>query len=289
MPLLQEIDERATGHNLTYFELTTAAAFLAFSRTKADFVLLETGLGGRLDATNIVPNPIACVFTPISFDHTEYLGNTLPLIAAEKYAIAKPNAKLISAPQVPEVLPVFKNTTIAPTNFDLPPLALAGEHQKTNAYTAIYVARFLGLPDAAIWQGLQAATWPARMQQIGSNIWLDGAHNDGGAAALSASLNGNWVMVLGMIKTKDTAAFLRHFKGKIAAVYAIPIENDENSKTPAELAATANALEINGISCNNYEDALSKISYNQPNAKILVCGSLYLAGKILEKLENDRA
>ncbi len=226
--VLDECERANAGGPITFFEITTAAAFLAFSRVPADVLLLETGLGGRLDATNVVPAPRLTLMSPISFDHEAHLGRTLAAIAGEKAGIVKPGVPLLSGPQPEEVLAVIRarcRDLLAPLgiagrdwtveaeeggilyreegiHLRLPRPALVGPHQLDNAGLAIAAARALGdlAPSpAAIAVGLRRARWPARLQRLtegrlarllpgGSELWLDGGHNPAAGEVLARSL-----------------------------------------------------------------------------------------------------
>ena len=302
LELLKHVDGLSENSNLTYFELTTAAAFKAFADNRADFLLLETGLGGRLDATNIVPNPKLCLFTPISYDHMEYLGDSLSQIATEKAGIIKDGAICISAPQKPEVLEVLMakepNMIIADADYKMPDLALAGAHQRVNAQLAMEAAKTMGISERAIEKGLKTAKWRARLQKLtkgeladnlpsGAELWLDGAHNDAGAEVISKHIGENsqkpWVMIIGMMKTKDSRAYLRHFIGKVRHIYTIDIPNEPLAKSAYELASVARSLAFTTSPCASAQEAIEKIlAIHKDNVNILITGSLYLAGRILE-------
>ncbi len=303
LELLQYVDSVSDNAELTYFELTTAAAFKAFADNPADFLLLETGLGGRLDATNIAANPKLCLFTPISYDHMEYLGNSLAQIATEKAGIIKDGAICITAPQKPEVMEVLirkaPEIIVADADYKIEGLALSGAHQRINALLAMEAAKTMGLPERAINKGLTTAKWPARLQKLtkgelaemlpeGTELWLDGAHNDAGAEVISKHISANnskpWVMIVGMMKTKDSRAYLKHFIGKTKTIYTIDIPNEPLAKSAYEMASVARSLAFNTAACGSAAEAVQKIlAIHKGNVNILITGSLYLAGKILEK------
>ena len=251
--------EAANGRaEITVFEAITAAAFWLFARAPADLCLLEVGLGGRFDATNVVAAPAACAITAISMDHREFLGDTLAAIAGEKAGIIKPGVPVVTGRQPAEVSAVIaqvaaaagapllargRDWEIAETaaglsfaGLALPKPALAGAHQIENAGIALQALRAAGfdLPAPALAAGLRAAEWPARLQRLrgalseilpaGSELWLDGAHNPGGAVALAAQLRawpGPTTLVVGMKQSKDVAEFLRVLLPGAAGVFAV--------------------------------------------------------------------
>lgn len=318
------------GAPITHFEITTAAAFLAFSKVPADVLLLEVGLGGKFDATNVIEKPVATVLTPINLDHQHFLGNSLEEIALEKSGIAKTDVPLIVGPQealVETLLDDVAHEVGAPTFFygqewqayeehgrmiyqdeqgllDLPLPGLQGRHQLANAGTAIATLR--ALPDlfgddVAIEQGLEAVSWPARMQRLTSGplvgqagrdveIWLDGGHNPHAAAALSQTLADMEEkapkplhLIFGMMTGKDPGAFLSEFIGLAKHVSAIPIAG-EDAHAPVELYQAARALGLEADMAASAEDALSQIlARPQEPPRILICGSLYLAGQVLKE------
>lgn len=287
---------------LTFFELTTIAAFIAFSKVKADFTLLETGLGGLYDATNLIDKPLLTVITPISIDHTEFLGNTIKSIAYGKAGIIKPGVLCISAPQVADAKEVLLRIAnekgseilfVEPQN-DLPELSLKGEHQKINASTAIAVAKEIGLSEAAIQKGLFTAKWNARMQHLtngelpsllpnGYELWLDGAHNIAGAETLAKEIKSPAYLIMGMLNNRDAKAYLEILKNKIKAFYAIPIPGHDNCHEPEKLKLIAESLGIKAFANNNAAAAIKDIlDEGQAPSSIFICGSLYLAGEILK-------
>jgi dihydrofolate synthase/folylpolyglutamate synthase len=331
---LTECEEKNGGEPITVFEITTAAGLLLFSRHPADMLLLEVGLGGRLDATNVIAHPLASVITPVSLDHADYLGDTLSGIAAEKAGIIKRGVPVIVAPQPPEALAEIERVAErarAPLKLagqdwnaseehgrlvyqdddgllDLPAPRLYGRHQAVNAGVAIAALRSTGwkLPPAAYETGLIKADWPARMQRLrqgrlaamippDGELWLDGGHNPDGGRAVAAALADleervprPLVMIAGMLATKDHANFFRHFTGLASRLYAIPIPHQEKSLPAAEIVKTAQEIGIVAEAADGIEDALSKIralSLNPP-PRILICGSLYLAGEILKENET---
>jgi dihydrofolate synthase/folylpolyglutamate synthase len=321
--------ERANGNApITVFEIETAAAFLLFAEHPADALLLEVGLGGRLDATNVVPSPLASVITPISMDHLEFLGDTLERIAGEKAAILRPGTPAVIGRQTEGPLSVIierATETGAPLHvagqdwmaseergrlvyqdqhglLDLPGPRLFGRHQIDNAGTAIAALRAAGflLPASAYEQGLVKADWPARMQRLasgslvaqapeGSEVWLDGAHNPDGGRIVAAALadldervSRPVVLIVGMLANKDCEGFLRNFPGLARRLIAVPIRADKS--LPAEaIAATARAIGIPADASASLEAALADIAALElaPPPRILITGSLYLAGEVL--------
>jgi dihydrofolate synthase/folylpolyglutamate synthase len=321
--------ERANGDApITIFEIETAAAFLLFARNPADMLLLEVGLGGRLDATNVIEQPLASVVTPVSMDHIEFLGDTLEKIAAEKAGIFRKNVPAVIAPQTGTASAVLERQAEkirAPLHvagqhwhahvengrlvyqdeqglLDLPPPKLFGRHQFDNAGTAIATLRAAGirLPVRAIEQGLTRAEWPARLQRLttgrlvalapaGAELWLDGGHNADGGRAIAAALGDleervsrPLVLVVGMLSTKDRSAFLGNFTGLVRRVFGVPIHQDKGVPVE-EIAAAARAAGMPADPANSIEDALAAIGRLgfDPPPRILITGSLYLAGEML--------
>lgn len=326
---LARCEEANDGAPITFFEITTAAALLLFAEHPADVVLLEVGLGGRVDATNVIDAPLATVITPISIDHVEFLGGTLADIAFEKAGIIKPGAPLIVAPQPPEARDVIAREAArkrAPALFagedfgahdengrlvyhdaagllDLPLPRLAGRHQIDNAAAAIATLRRVmpHIPEAAIERGLVAARWPARLQRLphgalarlgpsGADVWLDGGHNEGGGRALAqavADLQARdprpLALVCGTLANKDTAGFLSHFAGLAATVVAVPIGGEHAGRPPQDVAAAARGLGLAAAAEPGLTEAFEALAARHwPSPpRILVCGSLYLAGEAL--------
>jgi dihydrofolate synthase/folylpolyglutamate synthase len=321
--------ERANGDApITIFEIETAAAFLLFARNPADMLLLEVGLGGRLDATNVIEQPLASVVTPVSMDHIEFLGDTLEKIAAEKAGIFRQSVPAVIAPQTAAASTVLERQAgkiRAPLHvagqhwhahvengrlvyqdeqglLDLPPPKLFGRHQFDNAGTAIAALRAAGirLPVRAIEQGLTRAEWPARLQRLttgrlvalapaGAELWLDGGHNADGGRAIAAALGDleervsrPLVLVVGMLSTKDRSAFLGNFTGLVRRVFGVPIHQDKGVPVE-EIAAAARAAGMPADPAASIEDALAAIGRLgfDPPPRILITGSLYLAGEVL--------
>jgi dihydrofolate synthase / folylpolyglutamate synthase len=328
--LIEECERANKGEQITFFEITTAAAFLAFTRTKADIVLLETGLGGRSDATNVVAAPLATVLMPISMDHMQFLGNTLAKIAYEKAGIIKRRRPVIVAPQPPEAAAVFDRCAAeleAPLfrhgaewhfavdahgftyredsgELKLPTPALAGRHQFANAATAIAVARRLNGFTAApahLNAGLKNAAWPARMQRLkrgplpamlppGWELWLDGGHNEE-AGQIIADMIADWrrddpkpvSLIFGMLNTKDPLAFLRHLAALTEDLAAVAIPGDHASLSVADMVGFARQAGLPAAGFESTSAALTAVivKHDSTPRRVLICGSLYLAGTVL--------
>jgi dihydrofolate synthase / folylpolyglutamate synthase len=319
------------GAPITFFEITTAAAFLAFARHPADVVLLETGLGGRLDATNVIARPRLTALSPISLDHQAFLGDRLEQIAFEKAGILKEGVPCIVGPQPPEALGVIEQraravgaplsvhgrdwqarevgdrlaVTVGGSAWDLPLPALAGRHQIDNAGLAVACALALGdlAPDGrALAEGLRTVEWPGRLQRLTRGplverlpaeceLWLDGGHNPAAGQALAASLDradGRPLhLVVGMLNTKDEAGFLRPLAPLARSVHTVPVPDESASRDPIEAAAEARRLGIAATPAPDVASALDAIAATEPDTpRVLVCGSLYLAGHVLR--ENAR-
>lgn len=319
--LLAQVEAANDGQPITFFEITTAAAFLAFARTPADFTLLEVGLGGRLDATNVIDAPRLTVITPVSIDHTQYLGETLPLIAAEKAGIIKPRVPVIVGPQDDDALRVIEaramglsapivahgqHWMIQPERdgmvfqddhglWDLPRPKLIGPHQVQNAGTALAALRALGATDAQARAAVTQAEWPARMQRLrhgplvdlaqGAELWLDGGHNPAGGQALAATLAAMPArpthLVCGMLNTKDVAGYLRPLADHAASLTAIDIPGEPNTLPATQTADAARQVGMTAHVAQDAAQAVEQLVTRHPGARILICGSLYLAGRIL--------
>jgi dihydrofolate synthase/folylpolyglutamate synthase len=325
---LAECEAKNGGAPITVFEMETAAAFLLFSRHPADVALLEVGLGGRLDATNVIERPMASVITRLSLDHREFLGDSLVQVAAEKAGILKPGVPAVVAGQAREALAVIERHAArlrAPLKIagedwtateergrlvyqdqdgllDLPAPRLYGRHQFENAGAAIAALRVSGLklPASAFEASMVQVDWPARMQRLthgrlaalapaGSELWLDGGHNVDGGQAIAAALadleervSRPVVVIVGMLSTKDCTGFLRNFAGLARRVIAVPIDQDK-AVPPAELAELAARIGIPALARQDLESAITvagKLDL-EPPPRILITGSLYLAGEVL--------
>ncbi|MHA6324704.1 bifunctional folylpolyglutamate synthase/dihydrofolate synthase [Roseivivax sp. CAU 1753] len=321
--LLDEVYAVNGGDPITYFEITTCAALLAFSRTPAEYVLLETGLGGRLDATNVVDRPALTVITPVSMDHESYLGDTLARIAGEKAGIIKRGVTCVVGPQedaAAEVIEARAAALGAPLLahgqhwhvteehgrlvfqdetglLDLPPPVLPGRHQFDNAGAALAALRHLGCGEAAFEAAVTRAEWPARMQRLRhgplvtlagtAELWLDGGHNPAAGAALAEHLSQLGArptyLVCGMLNTKDVTGYLRAFDGQVRGVQAVAIPGEANTLSAEDTAAHATRAGLPVEIATSPAEAVAAIVKVTPQARILICGSLYLAGAILRE------
>ncbi|RVU15286.1 bifunctional folylpolyglutamate synthase/dihydrofolate synthase [Methylobacterium oryzihabitans] len=320
------------GDPITVFEITTAAAFLLFAEHPADVLLLEVGLGGRVDATNVIERPAAAVVTPIGRDHAEYLGDTVAAVAGEKAGIFRRGCPAVIAPQdYPDADRVLcERAEASGANpilvgnqdfsaheergrlvyqdedglLDLPRPRLAGRHQIVNAGTAIAALRAAGFGDIgpeAFEAGLAAIDWPGRLQRLargrlsqlvpaGSELWLDGGHNVDGGRILAAAMadlqergDAPLVLVAGLLGTKDAEGFLRNFVGLARALVAVPIGGQMAARPPEEVAAIATGIGLRAETAPSIEAALAGLGdrkWERP-PRVLICGSLYLAGAVL--------
>ena len=323
--ILTEIEGVNAGRPITFFELTTAAAFLAFARSPADYTLLEVGLGGRLDATNVVSAPALTIITPISIDHTQYLGETLPEIAGEKAGILKRRVPVIVSRQPEEALTVIEDRAArlgAPVIacgqqwqvategegmifqdenglIDLPRPNLPGPHQIDNAGTAIAALRAMGFGAPEALAAVTLAEWPARMQRLkhgplvdlahahGCELWLDGGHNPAGGQAIAATLAGMarkpTHLVCGMLNTKDVAGYLRPLAQVAQSLTAVSIPGEANTLPAEETRKSAEAVGLSATEAATTTEAVARLAAAHPGARLLICGSLYLAGQVLRE------
>lgn len=322
MEVLEECEIANGGAPITYFEITTVAGLLAMARTPADYTLLEVGLGGRLDATNVIETPALTIITPVSIDHTQYLGETLAEIAGEKAGIIKRGVPCIVGPQPDEAMEVIEARAArlgAPLLAygqqwhvweergrliyqdehglrDLPVPRLIGHHQVINAGAAIAALRHLGFDDVSFEAALTDAYWPARMQRLAngplidaapkSEIWLDGGHNPAAGLALAEAMDRlpkrPTYLVCGMLNTKDVGGYLKTLARHAERLYAVSIP-DAAATLPASV--TADAARSDGMKAEESDSvlaAVNDIAASDPEARILICGSLYLAGHILQ-------
>lgn len=322
---IERVDEAAGADDLTLFETITCAAFLAYAETPADYLVLEVGLGGRLDATNVIDKPLAAVITPIALDHQNFLGDTLAAIAGEKAGIIRRGAPAVVGPQTPEAMAVFEREALrisAPLYAygsawtasvengrliyqdeaglsDLAAPKLAGAHQFMNAGLAVAAVRAAGLPltDEILSIGLQTARWPARLQRLKSGplieavgpqseLWLDGGHNPHAARALAATLadmeernSRPLILITGMQENKDIDGFFAAFSGLASTVFAVRADHS-GARAADDVAAAAERAGIPAVACASLIEAASRARGGGP-ARVLICGSLYLAGEVL--------
>jgi dihydrofolate synthase/folylpolyglutamate synthase len=331
--ILTECEEVNAGKPITFFEITTVAAFVAFARTPADIAILEVGMGGRRDTTNVV-DPTLCAITPIGFDHTGFLGDKLEGIAAEKAGILKHavpavigrqrevSLQVIAQQAAKLAVPLFRmgrEWQMTPTasgfrydsdqlSLDFPAPALVGAHQLDNAATAVACVERLRpaqfrIDDSAIRKGLQSVDWPARLQKLtrgplpealppGCELWLDGGHNEDCGLAL-ARMASDWArepaplplyLIFGMLTTKDASGFLRPLARHAKAARAVPFPEGHSAYTPHEACAKAAEVGLDCAPANDIGAALEDLLATQPAPmRILICGSLYLAGAVLAR------
>ena len=324
---LTEVLDRAYKANgsdpITYFEITTVAALMAFAETPADYTLLEVGLGGRLDATNVIAKPALTIITPVDLDHQQYLGDTLAEIAGEKAGIIKRGVPCVVGPQLDEGLEVIEQVAArngAPIYaygqhyhvgiergrliyqderglLDLPLPNLPGPHQIQNAGGAIAALRVLGFGEEACEAAVTKAFWPARMQHMKSGrlvdlakpaeLWLDGGHNPHAGRALAETLSAlpdrPIHLICGMLNTKDIGGYLRPLAKIAKSLTALSIPGEMNT-LPAEVTADeARKAGFEATTAASVNEAITAITAKDPNARILICGSLYLAGHVLRE------
>jgi dihydrofolate synthase/folylpolyglutamate synthase len=322
---LEHVEAVNAGRPITFFEVTTAAAFTLFAETPADYLLLETGMGGTYDTTNVVRRPLGTIITPIDYDHQGFLGRTLTEIAANKAGIFKRGSPAVIGLQHQEsravleraarrlgIRPIWQGEDFHGRTedgrlvysddaglLDLPPPALLGAHQFDNAALAIAATRHLGLPvDAeALSRGLRQVVWPARMQPLhgplrdrlgpGAELWLDGGHNVHGATALAATLRelgrarpAPLVLIMGMMNTRDPAEFLAPFAGMVREVLTLAIPGEVNAHAANTIAEAAVAAGFPSRPMPTLDAALAAAAQTTA-ARVLICGSLYLAGDVL--------
>ena len=326
---LEKCERVNAGAPITFFEIATAAAFDLFAQAPADWLLLEVGLGGRFDSTNVIEQPAASVITPVSIDHAEFLGDTVERIAFEKGGIFKRDTRGVIGYQSDEALRVLEGcarrvgapTIVAGRDYDvreengrlifederglidLPAPRLAGRHQHQNAATAIATLRMIApsLPAHAFEAGMKTVDWPARLQRMsrgrlvelapsGAEIWIDGGHNEDGARVAAAAMgeraalhDAPLVLVCGLLATKDARAFLAHFTDLAARIVAVPVSGDHYGRAPADVAEASRDLGLFASEAPSIEEAFTRIVREHWRAppRILICGSLYLAGEAL--------
>jgi dihydrofolate synthase/folylpolyglutamate synthase len=315
LPALQRVQSLMAHYPVTFFEATTAAALLLFAEHPADLLLLEVGMGGRLDATNVIPKPLLTVITPIAMDHQEYLGNSISAIAAEKAGILKENAPCVFGRQGHEAFAVLSNRAgslgckisamgwefrhdaaayLSPTlTLSLSALNLYGAHQRDNAATAIACGEMLGFSPSAMQKGLATAVHPARMQRLrhgpllellpeNTELWLDGGHNPGAGAALAAHLP-SWAdkplhILVGMKSGKGAAGFIAPLLPFATSLLAVQEPGQHLAMDLAEIVAASGGVARAG---GTVAEALAMLPHAPPG-RVLICGSLYLAGEVLK-------
>jgi len=331
---IRRVQEANAGEAITVFELLTATAFLLFSEVPADVCIVEVGLGGRFDCSNVLENPVVSIITPVSMDHEAFLGDTLEKIAFEKAGIIKRRGLVVIGPQQPAGQATIEQqaarmgaTAVSfaehfssreeggrllvetETNlFDLPLPRLAGSHQQENAATAViamqqFAAKTgLSVRHEHMEAGLKSVDWPARMQCLsrgnligllpsGSDLWLDGGHNPAAAtraceflADLEERDPRPLFLVVGMISTKDTKGYFAPFVSLAQAVVAIPVPSSEAGVVPETLARSARETGLAASTAPNIADALRSVGRGREHSvRVLICGSLYLAGTVLEE------
>ena len=321
--VLDECESANQGIPITYFEITTVAALLAFSRVPADYLLLEVGLGGRLDATNVIDKPAMTVITPISLDHQGFLGETLPEIAFEKAGILKPSVPCVVGRQEDEALEVIEFQAArkaAPLSvhgqhwhvadedgrlvfshetglIDLPRPNLIGAHQLENAGAALEVLRQLSFGEWAFEGAVTNADWPARMQLLrkgplvelagAAELWLDGGHNPAAGSALAQVLaklpEKPTYLICGMLKTKDVSGYMAPLVSHVSGLYSVSIPGEQATLTADETGEFAKNAGIPSQSAPDVKTAIREITKETEDVRILICGSLYLAGAVLRE------
>jgi len=327
--LLDECERLNAGHAITFFEITTCMAFLAFARHPADALILEVGMGGRYDTTNVVDHPAVSIITPVDHDHQQFLGETIDLIAREKAGILKPGVPAVIGPQTDEGRAAIEEEAAkigAPLFIwgqdfsaheeqghlvyqdedgllDLPLPRLAGRHQIDNAGVAIAAlrrARALPVDEDAIARGLREVEWPARLQRLTkgplvqrlpahAELWLDGGHNPSAGRAIAYAMADfahsaprPLLMIVGMKETKDARGFFEPFRGLAAHVETIAIPDDPASLPPETLANAAHRAGLDAAPAPSLDMALARaLAATGEVPRILICGSLYLAGAVL--------
>lgn len=327
--ILNEIEAAPGGGELSLFELWTAAAFRAFAEVPADVCILEVGLGGRLDATNVIARPAVTVIAPVDLDHREFLGDTIAAIAGEKAGILKPDAPAVIGVQPAQALEVImariadvgarafvrgRDWRVASGHdrflygeadaalMAFPAPSLSGRHQLDNAALAVAAMRALDHP-AVTWSslahGVAGAVWPARLQRLkpgpltrdvlkaGGEVWLDGGHNPHAGRALAEALAAfraqdgmETVLVTGMQANKDREGFLSALAPEVSHLYAVAARGVA-AAAPQEIVETAESLGLSATACTDLHQAMACVVKEARGARVLVCGSLYLAGEVL--------
>jgi dihydrofolate synthase/folylpolyglutamate synthase len=324
--VLSEVERVNGSEPITFFESTTVAAFLAFSRHPADILILETGLGGVFDSTNIVPNSTCTIITPIAFDHEQFLGSDIASIARQKAGIMRPGRPSIWAKQQPQAYEQLqqqakqlcvsvqtegKDFQVTATDtgglslkagsdtITTPSLSLYGDHQTQNAALALMALKTSGLITdvAAAAEGAGQANWPARVEKLkdghltrlaGRTVWLDGAHNVHGAKALVASLSSlyphKWTVIFGALNTRPADEFLSAITPVTDRIYCLTIPDQPAALEACTLVSLASSIGLKAETSDNILSACRTANdHSETNAQpIIICGSLYLAGAVLQ-------
>jgi len=322
---MEKIERVNAGAPITVFEVITAVAFDLFAATPADLCVLEVGLGGRGDATNVTPPPAACAITSISLDHRELLGDTLPVIAREKAGIMKPGVPVAVGAQPAEVAAVLRaeaervgapmllrgrDWEVEARNdgfrfsdqagvLDLPRPSLPGAFQLDNAGIAIAALRASGLavPAEAFAAGVAGAEWPARLQRLHGRLtrelppdwelWLDGGHNEAAGHALAEALGRLPIrpthIICGMLRTKDIEGYLRPLTLCAQSLHGVSIPGEAATLSAQETVTAAKNVGFQAVIATDVESAVRDIASEYPSCRILISGSLYLAGSVLRQ------
>ena len=308
---LVAVERANNGQNITFFEATTAAAFLAFSQMPADALLLEVGLGGRLDATNVIDKPVVSVITPVAKDHERFLTDDLAVIAGEKAGILRANVPSVIAPQDPVAahsITKRADRVGAPLVWiddaqlaAAPQSSLVGAHQRVNAAVAAEAMRITGwVTEYHIEQGFKRAVWPGRLQLLApgpltdclgpnAEIWLDGGHNPHAGQSLAIFLWQREIedprplhIITGMLDTKASNGFLAALAQTNPMIWTVKIPNTQASRSAEDVAQIAHAQGLPAVPCTDVHDAIGRISHS-PAPRLMIAGSLYLAGYVLKK------
>lgn len=302
--------EMIEGQEITHFEATTATALLAFSEAPADVLILEVGLGGKYDATNVIDAPALSVITPVDFDHKAFLGSDLRRIAGEKAGIIKRGCPALTAIQrkvCDEVIERRAAEVGAPLYrlkahfIDAMPqdVGLLGEHQRANAALAAMAMQLFGnstrIAQEHIFEGARRATWPARMQRLkdgpvsrlapDTEVWLDGGHNPHAARAIAAHLKtqpGKTALVCAMLASKDATGYFMPFRELRPPVFTLPNAPGHRGAEPKDLAESARTAGLEAAACDSLDTAMKAAAVSGAD-RILICGSLYLAGEVLAR------
>lgn len=328
--LLEECERANEGEPITFFEITTAAALLAFSRVPADYLVLEVGLGGRLDATNVIPDPLVSVVTPVSIDHESFLGTSLAEIAGEKAGILRPGVPAVIGHQDDEAMDVIELVAerlgtplvLFGQDFeafeqhgrmvyqdggglmDLTHPRLFGHHQIGNAAIAIAALRCIAparLTESAIARGLERVEWPARLERLddgslsdglesGVELWLDGGHNAAAGSAIASAMveleeraPKPLRLIVGMMQGKDPKAFLEPFSDLASRLIAVEVPEQTNGLAARDVAAAAKDVGLAAETASGVAEAVARlVSEDAGPQRILITGSLYLAGDVLK-------